>query len=218
MQSLNALVKSGKVIYLGISNTPAWVVVKANCYAREHGLRHFSVYQGRWSAAERDFEREIIPMAKHEGMGLAPWGVLGGGYFKAPGQADMEGGRNIPSLITGNETEVSEVLARIAHRKRTSITSVALAYVLHKAPYVFPICGGRKVEHLKENIEALGLELSKEDIAEIETGYDFNVGFPHNFLSGTAGGPSGPQDVHFTKLIGQFDWVTGDSPITPHRE
>jgi aryl-alcohol dehydrogenase-like predicted oxidoreductase len=96
MQSLNHLVAQRKVLYLGISDTPAyvnlleclaeyadayvrWVVVQANCYAREHGLRQFSVYQGRWSAAERDFEREIIPMCRSEGMSIAPWGTLGGG-------------------------------------------------------------------------------------------------------------------------------------------
>jgi aryl-alcohol dehydrogenase-like predicted oxidoreductase len=67
MQSLNYLVQQGKVLYLGISDTPAWVVSKANQYARDHGLRQFSVYQGRWSAADRDFERDIIPMVRDEG-------------------------------------------------------------------------------------------------------------------------------------------------------
>lgn len=217
MQSLNTLVNAGKVLYLGISDTPAWVVVKANCYARQHGLRQFSVYQGRWSAAERDFEREIMPMARDEGMGLAPWGVLGGGYFKRSDRVHSDGGRNMSSVSTGKEAAVSQVLERVAQSKRTAITSIALAYVLHRAPYVFPICGGRSVEHLKGNIEALGLELSADDIAEIETGYDFDVGFPHNFLSGTVKGPSGPQDVVFTQRLGQFDWVVGPAPIPPHR-
>lgn len=67
MQSLNHLVKSGKVLYLGISDTPAWIVSKANQYARDHGLAQFVVYQGRWSVALRDLEREIIPMCLHEG-------------------------------------------------------------------------------------------------------------------------------------------------------
>jgi aryl-alcohol dehydrogenase-like predicted oxidoreductase len=62
MQSLNAMVTQGKVLYLGISDTPAWVVAKANEYARQNGFRQFSVYQGRWSAEHRDFEREIIGM------------------------------------------------------------------------------------------------------------------------------------------------------------
>src|SRR5947209_4725208 len=168
MTSLNNLVVAGKVLYLGISDTPAWVVVKCNDYARQHGLRQFSVYQGRWSAAERDFERDIIPMCMAEGMSLAPWGALGGGHFKPKEQVGKEGGRNLPAAKTGKEEVVSEVLDKIAKKKGTLITSVAFAYVMHKAPYVFPICGGRKVEHLKGNIEALALQLSKDEIDEIE--------------------------------------------------
>lgn len=153
MQSLNHLVSTRKVLYLGISDTPAWVVVKCNAYARQHGLRQFSVYQGKWSAAERDFERDIIPMCMDEGMSLAPWGALGGGYFKPKEQWGKDGGRNLPQHRAKDVEGVSEVLEKVAKRKGTVMTSVALAYVMHKSPYVFPICGGRKIEHLKGNIE-----------------------------------------------------------------
>lgn len=77
MHSFNDLVVAGKVQYLGISDTPAWIVSKVNQYARDHGLRQFVLYQGLWNAAKRDFERDIIPMALDEGMGLAPWGPIG---------------------------------------------------------------------------------------------------------------------------------------------
>lgn len=73
MNALHQLVMTGKVLYLGISDTPAWIVVKCNDYARQHGLTQFSVYQGHWSAAFRDFERDILPMCEAEGMGIAPW-------------------------------------------------------------------------------------------------------------------------------------------------
>ncbi|PON22573.1 aldo/keto reductase [Trichoderma gamsii] len=175
MQSLNNLVVSGKVLYLGISDSPAWVVSKANEYARNHGLRQFSVYQGRWSAASRDFERDIIPMVKSEGMALAPWGALGAGRFKTEEQRKAEGGRNV--VATTEEITVSKVLEIVANRKNSIITSVALAYVMHKAPYVFPIVGGRKVEQLRENIAALSLKLTEEDIAEIEAAVPFALGF-----------------------------------------
>jgi aryl-alcohol dehydrogenase-like predicted oxidoreductase len=88
MQSLDHLVKAGKVLYLGISDTPAWVVTKANEYARAYGLRQFSVYQGLYSAAKRDAEREILPMLRDEGMAFAPWGALGGGKFKTQEQLE----------------------------------------------------------------------------------------------------------------------------------
>ncbi|KAG6844597.1 hypothetical protein H0H87_005613 [Tephrocybe sp. NHM501043] len=67
MRGLHALVMAGKVLYLGISDTPAWVVTKANQYARDHALTPFSIYQGAWNVMDRDFEREIIPMARSEG-------------------------------------------------------------------------------------------------------------------------------------------------------
>lgn len=234
MQSLNHLVAARKVLYLGISDTPAWVVAQANAYARQHGLRPFSLYQGRWSAAERDFEREIIPMCKSEGMGLAPWGTLGGGYFKSPSAEAKQGGRTL-NVNTGKEGSVSVVLDNVAKRHDVPITSVAMAYVLHKgqfllllsrpfytpthntaAPYTFPIVGGRKITHLASNITALGLRLSEADISEIETGYDFQVGFPHSFLSGGNRVPQGPGDVVFTKRSGWFDYVEEGRPIRPH--
>lgn len=214
MHSLNYLVSSGKVLYLGISDTPAWVVVKCNDYARQHGLRPFSVYQGRWSAADRDFERDIIPMCKAEGMGIAPWGVLGRGLFR-PKNSVKEGGRNMPSLDTGREGQVSEVLERVAQRKGVKITAVALAYVLHKTAHVFPLCGGRTVEHLRGNVEALSLALTPEDIEEIETGYDFDVGFPNNFLTGKQTWPHGPEDIAISNRRAQFDYVQDSRPILP---
>ncbi|KAM0548753.1 hypothetical protein ACHAPJ_009749 [Fusarium lateritium] len=218
MQSLNQLVLSGKVLYLGISDTPAWVVVKANDYAREHGLRQFSVYQGQWSAAHRDFEREIIPMAAAEGMALVPWGALGGGLFRSAKDTEKSA-RNFgddPS-VQGHEAQVGFVLEKIAKRKNTIITAVALAYVQHKAPYVFPVIGGRKVEHLEGNIAALSLELSKEDIKEIEQAYSFNMGFPYNFLAGSPKGVKGPADVVFSNLRAEFDYVEPLKPIGPKK-
>ncbi|KAM5348020.1 hypothetical protein ACJ41O_007844 [Fusarium nematophilum] len=212
MQSLNQLVLSGKVLYLGISDTPAWVVSKANEYARNHGLRQFSVYQGRWSAASRDFERDIIPMCRAEGMGIAPWGALGGGKFKTEEQRRAQEGRKVEA--SENEVKASKVLESIADRKGTIITSVALAYVMHKTPYVFPIVGGRKVDHLKGNIEALTVELSDEDIQEIDSAVEFDPGFPHNFLH-RSGQPIGGQDVWLLQMGGTFDNVPPSKPISP---
>jgi aryl-alcohol dehydrogenase-like predicted oxidoreductase len=218
MQSLNLLVNQGKVLYLGISDTPAWFVVKANAYARQYGLRPFSIYQGRYSAQQRELERDIIPMCRHEGMAIHAFGVLGGGMFKSPSAAPSEGGRNVPApLRVGREEKVSIVLDAVAKRHGVPLTSVALAYAMSKTPYLFPVIGGRKIEHLKANIEALGLELTAEDIAEIETGYDFELGFPHSLISGTAKTAEGPQDIKHISSAGYFDYVAASSPIKPHK-
>lgn len=109
MQSLDHQVKAGKVLYLGASDMPAWVVAKANQYARDHGLRQFSVYQGLYNAAKRDAERDILPMLKDEGMAFAPWGVLGGGKFKTKEQVEAmekagDKGRSFLSTLRGNSS------------------------------------------------------------------------------------------------------------------
>ncbi|EKG20292.1 Aldo/keto reductase [Macrophomina phaseolina MS6] len=225
MHSLNDLVSSGKVLYLGISDTPAWVVAKCNQYARDHGLRQFTVYQGMWNATMRDFERDIIPMARDEGMALAPYGVLNQGRFQTEeGFREREKhnpGRNfIPT--TQRDKQVSKVLEDMSKEKGVPLLSIALAYVVQKTPYVFPIVGGRKVEHIQGSIEALGVTLTEEEVERVESAYDFDPGFPHNFLSGTLFQPDakpkgayGPQDVWLTKSAGNFDWVEPPKALRP---
>lgn len=206
MQSLNHLVAAGKVLYLGVSDTPAWVVSRANEYARQNGLRQFSVYQGRWSAEHRDFERDIIPMCRAEGMGLAPWGAIGGGKFKTEEQRKNDSARK--TEFSEAAIKISTVLEKISKKYNTGLTSVALAYVMQKTPYVFPIVGGRRIDHLKGNIEALSIELTPEDIKDIESAHPFDIGFPMNFLGGP-NGVEGPQSVFLMKMAGHqqhFGW------------
>ncbi|KAI9667606.1 MAG: hypothetical protein M1821_000422 [Bathelium mastoideum] len=221
MRALNQVVLSGKVLYLGISDTPAWIVSKANEYARCHGMAPFVVYQGQWSASFRDMEREIIPMCEAEGMGIAPFGTLGRGHYKseAEREASKGQGRNMGDPSEA-DLKVSKVLESIAARKNEQITSIALAYVMHKIPHVFPIVGGRKVSHLKGNIDALSIELSKEDLDEIEKAHNFDVGFPNVFLfrdvpwnlNLTA------KDVYPTKVATHIDTVSKLAPIKPRQK
>ena len=212
MLSLNQLLNAGKVLYLGASDLPAYVVAKANQYARDHGLRGFVVYQGRWSAANRDFERDIMPLAREDGMALAPWGALGGGHFKSKAQMEeyekTKDGR-APYRPNPNAAAVTPVFEKIAERKNTIITSVALAYVMHKTPYVFPIVGGRKLNHIKSNVEALSVELSDEDIKEIEDSYEFDLGFPGNIFGGAE------ESNWLMNTGGTFDYVQREKPIKP---
>ncbi|KAG9570909.1 aryl-alcohol dehydrogenase AAD14, partial [Aureobasidium melanogenum] len=189
MDSLHILVEQGKVMYLGISDTPAWVVSAANYYAKAHGKTPFSIYQGRWNIMLRDFEREIIPMARHFGMALAPWDVLGGGKFQSKAAVEErkkknEGLRNMMGSSEQNEDEVkmSAALEEIANEHNVTVTAVALAYVMSKTINVFPLVGGRKVEHLHDNIKALTIKLSDEQIKKLEDVRPFDIGFPNNFI------------------------------------
>lgn len=217
---LNHLVASGKVLYLGVSDTPAWVVSKANEYARNNGLRPFSVYQGRWSAADRDFERDIIPMARDEGMALCPWNALGGGNFTTEEKRrNNEQGRNF-GPASEKAIKVSKKLEAVANAKNTQITSVALAYVRSKYPHVYPIVGGRKIEHLKGNIEALGLELSEEEVDDIDSAIDFDVGFPMSFLFEFGGQnkfktTNTSKDITLLRFSGLVDSLPVQGPAKP---
>ncbi|ESK90213.1 putative aryl-alcohol dehydrogenase [Moniliophthora roreri MCA 2997] len=191
MDGLHNLVVQGKVLYLGISDTPAWVVAKANQYAKDHSKTPFVVYQGEWNIMQRSFERDIIPMARDFGMALAPWGVLAGGKLRtdAEEQKRLDSGEQGRKVFSSEwkrndaEVKVSRALEKVANEVGAkSITSVAIAYVMQKTTHVFPIIGGRKVEQLQQNLEALDITLSAEQIKFLESQVDFEVGFPMSMI------------------------------------
>jgi aryl-alcohol dehydrogenase-like predicted oxidoreductase len=191
MNNLHNLVVQGKVLYLGISDAPAWVVAKANQYAKDHGKTPFVIYQGLWNVMLRDFEREILPMCRSEGLALAPWGVVGQGKFRtdAEEQRRRETGEKGRTLMrpdwerSETEKKVSAALEKVAQEVGAEhITAIAIAYVMQKAPYVFPILGGRKVEQLKGNLAALDISLTPEQIKFLEEAVPFDPGFPSTII------------------------------------
>ncbi|KAJ5092606.1 Aldo/keto reductase [Penicillium alfredii] len=213
MDALHLLVEQGKVLYLGVSDTPAWIVAAANTYARAHGKTPFSIYQGRWNVMRRDFERDILPMARHFGMALAPWDVLGSGHFQTAKQLEdrKSRGEGLRSMMGAEQTDeercVSEALAAVAAEHGVeSITTIALAYVLCKAPNVFPLVGGRKIEHLHDNIKALSIRLTQKQIDFLESATSFDVGFPSNFI-GPDPKVTGSPGTLLTQTAGKIDYV-----------
>lgn len=134
-------------------------------------------------------------------MALAPWGALGAGHFKTDEQraATKKDGRNFMPA-TEHILKVSKALEALANKKNTPITSIALAYVMQRTPYVFPIVGGRTVDQLKSNVEALSLVLSIEDIDEIEKASPIDLGFPHGMIGLTP-------DGFMNRIGGQCDYV-----------
>ncbi|KAK0190087.1 NADP-dependent oxidoreductase domain-containing protein [Armillaria mellea] len=192
MDSLHNLVAAQKVLYLGVSDTPAWVVSQANQYAMDHGKTPFVVYQGKWNILDRSFEREIIPMARSLGLALSPWCVLGEGRLRtdAEEQQRRETGEKGRMMFGPNweRTEVEVKVCRALEKVATevgvgsNIRAVAIAYVMHKTPNVFPIIGGRKVEHLKSNLVALDISLSKEQLDYLDSAVPFDPGFPTTMI------------------------------------
>ena len=171
----------------GVSNVPAWFVVKANCYARQHGKTPFVVYQAPWSVLQREIEREVLPMCIHEGLAITAFNVLAGGHVRSDAEEAQrrqtgEKGRTVmgmPWERTPAERAVCLVLERVAAELGTPhVSAVAIAYVMQKAPYVIPIVGGRKVEHLLGNIEALSLTLTDAHIKAIEDASPYSPGYP----------------------------------------
>ena len=166
---------------------PAWLVVKANAYARQHGKTPFVIYQAPWSVLQREIEREVLPMCVHEGLAIAAFSVLGGGHIRTDAEEEQrrqtgEKGRTIMGPQwerTPEERAVCLVLEKIAQEVGAkNITAVAIAYIMHKAPHVFPIVGGRKVEHLMANVEALSIRLTDAHLKAIEDAKPFEMGYP----------------------------------------
>ncbi|KAK7441392.1 putative aryl-alcohol dehydrogenase aad14 [Stygiomarasmius scandens] len=219
MDALHNVVSQGKVIYLGISDTPAWIVSEANTYARMAGKTPFVVYQGAWNVMERSFERDIIPMARAHGLALSPWNVLAGGKFrtdeeeKAHAEARKNGdGRQFPGAAERSEQEVamSRALEKVAREVGAkSIRAVAIAYLLQKTTYVFPVLGGRKPENWEQNIEALDISLSVAQLKELEEVVPIDPGFPHNFVG------DGSDINFFLKLEVNMQRVPLQQPLRP---
>ncbi|KAK7038842.1 putative aryl-alcohol dehydrogenase aad14 [Paramarasmius palmivorus] len=191
MDGLHNLVVQGKVLYLGISDAPAWVVAKANQYAKYTGKTPFVVYQGEWNVMQRSFERDIIPMARDFGMALAPFSVLATGKLRTDAEekkrleSGEEGRKMFGSDWRRDSTQVriSRALEKVASEVGAkSIASVAIAYVMQKTTHVFPIIGGRKVGHLQQNLEALDISLSAEQIKFLESQVEFDLGFPGTMI------------------------------------
>ncbi|KAI0942881.1 hypothetical protein AcV7_002174 [Taiwanofungus camphoratus] len=143
MNGLHNLVAQGKVLYLGVSDTPAWLVAKANQYARMAGKTPFVIYQGAWSILQRDFERDIIPMARAEGLALAPWNVLAAGKIRTDAEEERrrqtgEKGRMLSSPEwerTPEQRKVCQALEKVAKEVGASdITSGTPLTCSHLTP------------------------------------------------------------------------------------
>lgn len=141
---------------------------------------------------DRAFERDIIPMAREHGMAICAWNVLASGKLRSDEEEERreksgEQGRDLKIDNNGwkrteREKKYSRALQKVATQLglgHEAVPAIAIAYVLHKAPYVFPIIGGRKTEHLHANIQALKIRLSEEQLQYLDSIESFDVGFPH---------------------------------------
>ena len=182
MRALDDLVRAGKVLYAGISDTPAWVVSRANMPADLRGWTPFVAYQGEYSLASRTPERDVLPMAETLGLTFLGWGLLEGG--------ELTGKYNTPSDEPKRSKETSDrikgmasVLMDLAKEIGHTPSQVAINWA-RQSPYrVLPILGARREAQLKDNLGCLDFELTAEQLDRLTAASPLDLGFPTAFLA-----------------------------------
>jgi aryl-alcohol dehydrogenase-like predicted oxidoreductase len=171
LEALNDLVRQGLVRYIGVSNWAAWQIAKAMGISTGHGLAKFASLQAYYTLAGRDLEREIVPMLKSEGLGLLVWSPLAGGLLSGKynrEQRSTEGSRrtamDFPPVEMERAYNIIDRLKELAAQKTVSVAQVALAWLLHQSQVTSVILGTKKLEQLNDNLGAVDVVLSQEEL------------------------------------------------------
>lgn len=181
VRAFDDLVSAGKVLYVGISDTPAWVVSQAVTLAELRGWSRFVAVQAPYSIGSRDAERELLPMARALDLTFTPWGILSGGALTGKYLEDSEGPRRYDAV--GPRTNgIAREVAAVAEEIDATPAQVATAWMRAQPWHLVPILGARTEAQLRENILGLDLELSAEHLDRLAGAGDFALGFPRDFL------------------------------------
>ena len=205
MAALDDLVRAGKVRYLGVSDTPAWKVAEANVTARFRGWSQFIGLQIEYSLLERSVEQELVPMALELGLGITPWsplksGALSGKYTrKNKGQVKADRGFFLEPFLTDRTYDVVDLLEVIARSHDTTPAAVALAWVNQQpgvAKVGSTIIGARRLSQLEDNVKALHVVLTAEEIAKLDELTKPALGFPQSMQAWFPGIHNGGTSVN----------------------
>jgi len=198
MRAFDDLVRQGKVLYLAISDTPAWKIAQLQSYAEHHGFSRFISTQVEYSLATRDVEREIVPMSLELGLGLLPWSPLAGGVLTgkyteddmhaerqklASGQVDPFDSENRVLGLNEQKLAIGRKVKQIADAAGVSAAQVALQWLLTRPSVTSIILGARRLSQLDDNLACLDCTLSDEQIAELDEISATPLGFPHDFMN-----------------------------------
>ena len=188
MRALDDLVAAGKVRYIGFSDTPAWKVAQAQTIAQFRGWTPLVALQIEYSLIERTVEGELIPMALELGLGVTPWsplrgGVLSGKYTRENAKTlKADRGERVTQFLDERSYAILDELAKVAKVHNTSSAAVALAWVQRRPGVASTIIGARRLDQLDQNLAALDLTLTADEIAALDKLSTPALNFPANFL------------------------------------
>ncbi|WP_341733818.1 aldo/keto reductase [Microcoleus sp. EPA2] len=188
MRAFDDLVRAGKVFYIGISDTPAWIISQANTIAHFRGWTQFVGLQIEYSLKERTPERDLLPMAKALDIGVTAWSPLAGGLLtgKYNSSETASEAKRLDSTAAGKISErdlkIAGEVSSIAAEIGKSPSEVALNWLRQQSVGVIPIIGSRKVTQLQENLACLEFALTPEQMERLNAVSAIELGFPHDFL------------------------------------
>jgi aryl-alcohol dehydrogenase-like predicted oxidoreductase len=191
MRGLDDLVRQGKVLYVGISDAPAWWIAQANTLAHLRGWSPFIGLQIEYSLIERTVERELIPMAKALNVGVTAWSPLANGVLtgKYHGHGSSEPGRMNNDMLKDFMPEQQRTERIIAAVKTVSdetgrsMAQVALAWLRYRPVPVIPIIGARKLSQLQDNLASFELTLSTDQLKTLDEASRIELGFPYDLYA-----------------------------------
>ena len=188
MRAFDDLVRQGKVLYIGVSDAPAWWIAQANTLAGLRGWTNFIGLQIEYSLIERTVERELIPMAKAFKLGLVAWSPLAGGLlsgkYHSGGAAEGRYSTDMAKAFmhTGERPDrIVAAVKKVSQEAGRSPAQVALAWLRSRDIPVIPIVGARRVSQLQDNLASLELELTRAQVAALDEASAIEMGFPHDF-------------------------------------
>ncbi len=186
MRAMDDLVRSGKILYAGISDTPAWIVSKADTLARLRGTTTFCAYQFEYSLVQRTVEADLVPASVSMEMAMLAWAPLGSGVLTAkyldPKQAKSARLDFDSSKLSARNVRIAKKVKNVADRTGMSPAQVAINWLRQKHRSLIPILGARKYSQIKDNLGCLDHEIPPRMMASLDKVSAVEHGFPHNFL------------------------------------
>jgi aryl-alcohol dehydrogenase-like predicted oxidoreductase len=185
LRGLDDLVRQGKVLYLGVSDTPAWIVSQANTLADLRGWTPFTALQLRYSLIDRTAERDLLPMARALDLAVTPWsvlaaGVLSGKYNRT--EAPAEGRAREGAAKVERNRRIAQTVIEIAEEIGCTPAQVAIRWAMRQPGVVIPLVGARSVDQLRDNLGAVEVQLGTGHLTRLAEASAIELGFPHDFF------------------------------------